>query len=216
MDEQNLSEYRFARYVSQTAPMSGHHLATASFHLREEMMIFWVVEGPQNDAFSLMGMATNFERTRLLSYGFYGSLFERLNQMAPSPYAHGLRLRFTSQGGGPAPLPVQEAIAVFSGVRATDRPDPDSAAVAYQLGDAHGNGQVLAAITGYQRGWFLPPVLVAVGLSLGVELDQTLAGPQAPTKEQVIWLGVEADRGGLGALIDVQGTVTTRASLFGS
>jgi hypothetical protein len=214
MDEQNPSEFRFARQVNQTAPMSGHHLATASFQLREEMMIFWVVEGPQNDAVSFMGMATNFERTRLLGLSLYGSLFERLNQMAPSPYAHGLRFRFTSEGGGPSPIPIQEAIAVFSGLRATDRPDPDSASVAYRLGDAYDNERVLAAVTGFQRGWFFAVVLIAVGLLLGMEL--LAEGEQAPTEGQAFSLGVELDDGGFGALIVVEGTVATRVSLIGS
>ncbi|MCA1705260.1 MAG: hypothetical protein LC808_19185 [Actinobacteria bacterium] len=168
-----------------------------------------MIEGPQNDAISIMGMASNFERVRLLSFGFSGTLFEQLNQTAASPYSRALKYFFTGPGGGPSPIPVQEATAVFSELRAIDRADPDSAVVAYRLGDAYSNSPVLTAHTGYQRGWFFAPIIVAVGLSICVQLDQTL------TEGRAVDLNVEVDRGGLVGLIDIQGTVITRNSLIG-
>jgi hypothetical protein len=60
MDEQDASESRFARYVSPTAPKSGHQLATVSFERNGEMRILWLFEGPPNPQVSAMGMTTNF------------------------------------------------------------------------------------------------------------------------------------------------------------
>jgi hypothetical protein len=209
MDEQNASEPRFARYVSPTAPKSGHHLATVSFERKGEMTICWVIEGSQNDEVSAMGMATNFVDTRLWSFSFNGSLIERLNHVFLSPYAHGMKLRFTNRENGPSPLPVQEATAEFSHVRAANRVNPDSAVVAYQLGNAEDKEKVLAAVTGYQRGWFFLILIVIGGLLISREVDPRRV------EGQPIPVDVEVVHGGEGAPIRVEGTVAFRASIIG-
>jgi len=150
--DQHAPQYRYEHAVRATAPKPGHLLATGSFQLDDRSVILSVIEGPENDALGFSGMATNFEHTRLLRFGLRGPLVERICELPRWPYEHGLRQVFSDpRGQGPSPIGVDGAQVVFSTLRAANRPDPDSGAVAYMLPDGQ---QVRAAITGYQRGWY--------------------------------------------------------------
>jgi hypothetical protein len=209
--EQEDTEYRFTRDVRQVAPRVGHHLGTGVFQLGNEEVIVWLVEGPQNDSVGVIGMATDFERTRLMSFAFHGPLFEQLNQLPPAPYDRGLRLRFRGLGDQPSPVLVERADVVFSNLRAAGNPDPDSAAIAYRLRGDQGAARVLVALTGYQRGWLIFAAIVALALVVWVERSR----PSSVEGREVA-LAVEEEREGPGGRFRVEGTIAQRASLMGS
>jgi hypothetical protein len=183
MAENETPRLRFARDVAASAPKPGFHLATISLDLRGESVILWVIEGPDNDSVGLLGMRTDFQRTRLLRFSVRGSLLEALNGMYPLPSDRGLVMHFYGEDDSePSPIGVERADVVFSSLRAYDRPDPDSAAVRYTMsssktGEPAGNdsasleregARVIAAITGYQRGWAYHPVITAGACALWV------------------------------------------------
>jgi hypothetical protein len=183
MAENETPRLRFARDVAAGAPKPGFHLATMCLDLKGESVILWVIEGPDNDSVGMLGMRTDFERTRLLRFSVRGSLFEALNGMYPLPSDRGLVMNFFGDDDSqPSPLGVDRADIVFSSLRAYERQDPDSAAVRYSLsgqtaaesaggGTAGGereDGRVVAAITGYQRGWAYHPIITAGACALWV------------------------------------------------
>src|SRR2546428_9119163 len=130
MADNETPRLRFARDVAASAPKPGFHLATISVDLAGESVILWVIEGPHNDSVGMLGMRTDFERTRLLRFSVRGSLFEGLNGMYPLPSDRGFLVNFYGrQGAEPSPIGVERADVVFSSLRAYDRPDPDSAAI---------------------------------------------------------------------------------------
>lgn len=200
MSDTNQSEYRFAQDVALTAPKPGFHLATISFQVRDEVTILWVIEGPQNDEIGMVGNRTNFERTYLLRFSLKGSLIETVNGMYPLPYQRTMVFNFyRPDGKGASPIGVGKATTVFSSLRAAGRPDPDSAAVTYsQLSggplDYAPQDQVMAAITGYQRGWAHDQVVVAGACALYV-----ISTPDAIGRD--VTLTLEQDTGGLPAVI---------------
>ena len=203
VDEASRSQYRFERDVRERAPKPGHHLATASYVLGGESVVLWVVEGPENDAMGFIGMATDFTRTRLLRFSLRGSLIEQLNGLPSSPCDRRLTYRFSNDWPSKSPsIVVKDAISVFSSVRAPGRAEPDGAAVAYSLetGD-----QVVAAITGYQRGWYWQVVVVSVGLSLWVMRDN-------PAEGAMVVVTCQQDAGRPEGVYEVSGAVTYRAS----
>src|SRR5262249_54011889 len=145
-------------------------------------------------------------RTRMLRFSVHGPLIERLNDLPRQPYQPVLTHRFRPIGDGPASdVVIAAATAVFSNVRAADRMDPDSAAVAYDLFDGE---RVTAAITGYQRGWYWELLVVSVGLAIWVN-------SALPGDGQAIELTVEQQAGGADSLFEVSGAVAYRASLSG-
>jgi hypothetical protein len=165
-DDQHTPQYRFERAVHATAPKPGHHLATAAFQLDDRSVILSVIEGPENDALGFSGMATDFDRTRLLRFGIRGPLLERLCELPHSPAEQTQRQVFRHpKGEDPSPIGVDGARVVFSSLRAANRADADSAAVAYMLPDG---GQVRAALTGYQRGWYWGHVTVGIAVAIWV------------------------------------------------
>jgi len=199
MSDTNQTEYRFAQDVALTAPKPGFHLATISFQVKNEVTILWVIEGPQNDAIGMVGNRTDFERTHLLRFSLKGSLIETVNGMYPLPYQRTMVFNFyQSDGQRPSPIGVERATTVFSSLRAAGRPDPDSAAVTYSLSDGPleyaEQDQVMAAITGYQRGWAHDQVVVAGACALYV-----ISTPGAIGSD--VGLTLEQDTGGLPALI---------------
>jgi hypothetical protein len=205
-DVPNPTPHRFARQVAPTAPKPGHHLATLSFGLGNENTILWLIEGPGNDAFSFLGMATDFERTRILRFSVQGSLIERINDLPRSPYDRTLIYRFRPESDEDASrLRLQSATVVFSGMRSANGVDPDSAALAFDLG---GDQRVLASVTGYQRGWYWQTVVVAV--SMGVWAVRV-----GPTDGESLRLEVEQDSGP-GQRFAVLGGVTYSESIMGS
>lgn len=206
-DVQNPSPFRFARQVAPSAPKPGHHLATASFQMDKELFILWVIEGPPNDAFGFLGMASSFEATRKLRFAIRGPLIERLNDLPQPPFERGLVYRFSPTAGGEQErIVLQQATTVFSGLRAENRADPDSAAVAYDL---FGGVRVLAAITGFQRGWYWQVLTPAVGLAIWALRTN-------PADGQAIELSVQQDSDGVGGRVAVTGTVTFRDSILAS
>jgi len=199
MSDTNQSEYRFAQDVALTAPKPGFHLATISFQVRDEVTILWVIEGPRNDEIGIVGNRTNFERTYVLRFSLRGSLIETVNGMYPLPYQRTMVFNFYQPDGQrPSPIGVDTATTVFSSLRAAGRPDPDSAAVTYSLSGrplayAHQN-QVMAAITGYQRGWAHDQVVVAGACALYVISTPDAIG-------SAVTLTLEQVTGGLPAVI---------------
>lgn len=206
-DVPDLTPHRFARQVAPTAPKPGHHLATVSFALDREGIILWLVEGPGNDAFSFLGMATDFERTRILRFSVQGSLIERVNDLPRSPYDRALSYRFRPEIEDDASrLLLENATVVFSGLRSPNRADPDSAALAFDLAAGE---RVVAAVTGYQRGWYWQTVIVAV--SLGIWATRVVPGDGEGVR-----LEVEQDSGGPAQRFAVTGGVTYRESIMAS
>jgi len=94
---------------------------------------------------------------------------------------------------------------VFSTLRAANRPDPDSGAVAYMLPDGR---QVRAAITSYQRGWYWAHL--SVGIAVAIWALKT-----NPTNGQQVTLAVEQDAGMVGQF-EVSGAIAFRDSIVGA
>jgi len=204
MPDQHAPQYRYEHAVRATAPKPGHLLATGSFQLDDRSVILSVIEGPENDALGFSGMATNFEHTRLLRFGLRGPLVERLCELPRWPYEHGLRQVFSDpRGQGPSPIGVDGAQVVFSTLRAANRPDPDSGAVAYMLPDGQ---QVRAAITGYQRDW----AHASVGIAVAIWALKT-----NPAGGQQVTLAVEQDAG-MDGRFEVSGAIAFRDSIVGA
>jgi len=203
-DEGTQLNYRFARAVSAVAPKPGHDLATASFQLGDESFVLHVVEGPHANSVGFLGLATNFERTRVLRFALHGSLIERLDDLPRASLHPVVTHRFTPRGRTQASdLVVERVATVFSNLRAANGVDPEAALVAYQLA---GGERVSVAITGYQRGWYWDLLITAVAFAILVLL--------APREEgEAIEVGVEQEAGG--SLFQVAGSLRFRESLSG-
>jgi|SRR5690242_15178147 hypothetical protein len=207
-DEQASSHYRFAREVSAAAPKPGHDLATASFQLDGDAYVLHVVEGPSADTVGFLGISTNFERTRQVRFALHGSLIERLDDL---PRSHTQPLvthrvlpteEREAQAQAYSPV-VEQATTVFGSLRAANGVDPESALVAYDL---PGGRRVVAAITGYHRGWYWDLVIVVVGLAIALLVAGRRTGePVQVTVEQEL----------AGSVHEVSGSVGVRESLSG-
>jgi hypothetical protein len=142
-----------------------------------------LVEGPRNDAVSILAEKATFSaglpgEMRQWGLNYHGSLIEQMNQVFVSPYAAGLQLTLTRSPGSANPnFPNWHAGVTYSSMRAVDRPDPDSAMVSYVFTEPP-NETIMAAITGYQRGWLFIIALLVVGLEIG-------RGGQPPLVEDV-------------------------------
>jgi|SRR2546423_3234609 hypothetical protein len=216
---------RFARDVAASAPKPGFHLATISLDLRGESVILWVIEGPDNDTVGMLGMRTDFRRTRLLRFSVRGSLLEGLNGLYPLPSDRGFVINFYGEDDSrPSPIGVERADVVFSSLRAYDRADPDSAAVRYSLsaerrgeeagkesgGEAREGGRVIAAVTGYQRGWAYHPVITAGACALWVLETRPEEGTSVDVTVRLD-LGTEPGR-----YFEVSGDVLVSYSVMGT
>src|SRR5262245_9758866 len=168
------SEYRFAQDVALNAPKIGFELAAFAVQFRGEMTWASLVEGPQNNTISVVGHRTDFDHTYVLRFSLQGSLFEVLSGLYPLPTDRALVLNFYAPGReGQSPIGVESAVTVFSSFRASGRPDADSAAISYLLSGGQPNAgeqargeRVMAAITGYQRGWGYDHLITAGALIL--------------------------------------------------
>ena len=202
-DNQPTSQHRFERSVVATAPKPGHQLAQAAFQLADQSVILSVIEGPGNDALGFSGMATNFERTRLLRFGVRGSLWERVCELPRSPQEPSVHQVFRHpRGEDSSPIGVAEARMVFSSLRAAGRPDADSAAVSYLLTDGQA---VRPAVTGYQRGWYWEHVTVGIATAIWVLRADPVEGQQVTlTVEHVVG----------GERFEVTGAITYRDSII--
>ncbi len=206
MADNQSSEYRFARDVSPTAPKPGFHLATISYQRGDHVTILWVVEGAMNNTIGILGNRTDFERTSLLRFSLQGSLIEALNGLYPLPSERAMVLNFYHpEREEQSPIGVESAVTVFSSLRTAGRPDADSAAVSYVMNGSEsddGADRVLAAITGYQRGWAFEQVVTAGACALWVLEKRPPSGRQ-------VSLTVEQDVGASpGRFADVTGDVT--------
>jgi hypothetical protein len=206
-DEGTQPNYRFARAVSTVAPKPGHDLATASFQLGDESFVLHVVEGPAADSVGFIGVATNFDRSRVLRFALHGSLIERVDDLPRASHFPTATYRFRpgrrAQASDLVDLVVERAIAVFSNLRAANGIDPEAAMVAYELA---GGERVSVAITGYQRGWYWDLLIIAVAFAIAVLL--------APREEGVpIEVAIEQEAGG--SLFEVSGSLRFRESLTG-
>jgi len=204
-DEQAPSPHRFAREVSAVAPKPGHDLATASFQLDGETYVLHVVEGPAADTVGFLGIATNFERTRLVRFALHGSLVERLDdlprvQQHQSTVSHRVRPSGNTQQ---ADTVVERATTVFSSLRAANGIDPEAAIVAYDL---LGGERVSATITGYRRGWYWDLVVIVVALAIAI-----LRAGRRPGEP----IEVAVEQEAAGSLFEVAGAVSFRESLSG-
>jgi hypothetical protein len=201
-DEGTPPTYRFARAVSTVAPKPGHDLATASFQLGDESFVLHVVEGPSADSVGFIGVATTFERTRLLRFALRGSLIERLDDLPRASAFPAVTHRFSPSGRTQASdLVVERVITVFSNLRAANGVDPEAALVAYELA---GGERVSVAITGYQRGWYWDLLIIAVAFAIVVLV--------APREEgDAVEVTVEQEAGG--SLFQVSGSLGFRSSL---
>src|SRR5262245_3266048 len=208
MADDKTIEHRYAQDVSTTAPKPGFQLATLSFHRGTESHIMNVIEGPANDMIGIVGLRTDFERTRQVRLSMQGSLFEVVNDLTPQTYDRPLVLNFFGpQRPEVSGIGVDRAVTVFSSQKAYKRADPESAAVRYAL--SGGEQHVNASITGYQRGWLYAQVVVA-GACLLWALDQLFA------ESQTLLLTVERDMGvGPGGFSEATGGVTFRNSIIG-
>ena len=203
-DEGTSPNHRFARAVSAVAPKPGHDLATASFQLGDESFVLHVVEGPHANSVGFLGLATNFERTRVLRFALHGSLIERLDDLPRASQFPAATHRFSPAGRAQASdLVVERAITVFSNLRAANGVDPEAAMVAYEL---VGGERVSVAITGYQRGWYWDLLIVALAFVIAVLV--------APREEgDGVEVTVEQEAGG--SLFQVSGSLMFRESLRG-
>lgn len=196
--------HRFAREVSAVAPKPGHDLATASFQIGEETFTLHVVEGPAADAVGFLGIATNFERTRVLRFALAGPLVERLDDLPRVQHQSMVTHRIRPIGDTlPADAVVERATTVFSSLRAANGVDPEAAIVAYDL---FGGERMSATITGYHRGWYWDLVIIAVALAIAAIRAGRRAG-------EAIEVTVEQELGG--SLFEVSGAVSFRDSLRG-
>lgn len=216
MSDKNPSDYRFAQDVAQNAPKIGWQLGAFSVQFRGEMTWLSLVEGPQNNMLSAVGHRTDFEHTYVLKFSLQGSLFEALSGLYPLPTDRALVLNFYSpEREGQSPIGVESAVTVFSSLRASGRPDADSAAVSYLLsggqpdaGEQARGETVMATITGYQRGWGYDHLVTAGALTLWV-----LSTSPAPGRE--LTLTVEKDAGvSPGRFSEVTGAVTFQDSIM--
>ncbi len=216
MSDTNQTEYRFAQDVALTAPKPGFELAAFSFQFRDEVTWVSLVEGPQNNSIGVVGNRTDFERTYLLRFSLQGSLFEALSGMYPPPYEKALVLNFSAPDrGGESPIGVESATAVFSSLRASGRPEADSAAVSYLLssgesdaGERARGDRVMATITGYQRAWGYQHVITAGACIIWVLLTN-------PTTGRELTLTVEKDAGASpGRFLEVTGAVRFRDTIM--
>lgn len=205
-DDQASPHHRFAREVSAGAPKPGHDLATAAFHLGDETYLLHVVEGPLADTVGFLGMATNFDRTRLVRFALHGPLVERLDDLPRShtqpTVTHRVR-PFEERLTQAQASAVERATTVFSTMRAANGVDPEAAVVAYDL---VGGERVVATITGYHRGWYWDLVIVLVGLAIAILRAGRRAG-------EVVELTVEQELAG--SVHEVSGGVAVRESLSG-
>jgi hypothetical protein len=203
-DDETRPNHRFAREVSAVAPKPGHDLATASFQLGDETYALHVVEGPAADAVGFLGIATNFERSRVLRFALHGSLVERLDDLPRVQYQPTVTHRILPFGDTlPSDAVVERATTVFSSLRAANGVDPEAAIVGYEL---VGGERVSATITGYQRGWYWDLVVVVVALAIAALRTGRRAG-------EAIEVTVEQELGG--SLFQVSGAVSLRESLSG-
>jgi hypothetical protein len=200
--------HRFAQDVSTTAPKPGFQLATIAFQRGTESHIMSVIEGPANDMIGIVGLRTDFERTRQVRLSLQGSLFEVANDLNPQTYDRPLVLNFYGPRRPEASgIGVDSAVTVFSSQKAYQRADPESAAVRYAL--SGGQQHVNASITGYQRGWAYAQVIVA-GACLLWGLDRLFEDGQ------MLLLTVERDAGqGPGQFSEATGGVTFRNTVIG-
>ena len=203
-DDATPPNHRFARAVSAVAPKPGHDLATASFQLRDESFVLHVVEGPAADSVGFLGIATNFDRTRLLRFALHGSLIERLDDLPRASQHPTVTHRFSPGGRSQASdMVVERATTVFSNLRAANGVDPEAAMVAYELA---GGERVAVAITGYQRGWYWDLLIIAVAFAILV-----LLVPRA--EREAIEVTVEQQAGA--SLFQISGSLGFRESLSG-
>lgn len=203
-DDVTSPTHRFARAVSAVAPKPGHDLATASFQLGDESFVLHVVEGPAADSIGFLGIATNFERTRLLRFALHGSLIERLDDLPRASQHPAVTHRFSPRGRTQASdIVVERVTTVFSNLRAANGVDPEAAMVAYDLG---GGERVSVAITGYQRGWYWDVLIIAVAFAIVLLV--------APREEgDPIEVTVEQEAGA--SRFQVSGSLRFRESLSG-
>lgn len=216
MSDKNPSEYRFAQDVALSAPKPGWRLADVSLQFRGEVTWVSLVEGPQNNTIGVVGNRTDFERTYLLRFSLQGSLFEALSGLHTMPSERAVVLNFFAPGReGQSPIGVESAVTVFSSLRASGRPDADSAAVSYLLSGGQSDAseparedRVMAAITGYQRGWGYDHIITAGACILWV-----LSTNPAPGRE--LTFTVEKDAGvSPGRFSEVTGAVRFRDTIM--
>lgn len=203
-DDVTTPNHRFARAVAAVAPKPGHDLATASFQLGDESFVLHVVEGPAADAVGFLGIATNFERTRLLRFALHGSLIERLDDLPRASQQPSVTHRFRPGGRTQAAdLVVERVTTVFSNLRAANGVDPEAAMVAYELA---GGERVSVAITGYQRGWYWDLLIIVVAFAIAVLVSPRPAGDT---------MEVTVEQEAPGSLVQVSGSLGFRESLSG-
>jgi hypothetical protein len=156
--------YRFSREVSEYAPKPGHHLATASCFVRNEVTMLWVIEGPANNAISFRSMATESESIALSRFSIVGSLVEQLSELPHNPFEQRVNIDFSFSAvtqGSKTGLPKSASI-VFTATRAPNGVDPDGAIISVAMDNGE---QAKITVTDFRRGWWGLLVIPLVALA---------------------------------------------------
>jgi len=192
--ESRYPQFRFARELDCLAPKPGRDLGTLTFfnNNNQESLLLRVIEGATRDAMSFRGVATNFNRTRILNFHLRGNFTDLLVDLPYSPYDNEVEIDYENFSIDPpcdkTDFFITNAKVIYTRVASERGQDPDGALIKMT---PEAGENITAYISGIKRGW-CPILTVAVAPAVTIPVV-TNTRPNVKIRMTVKARSVEAD-----------------------